>query len=102
MQKSTENDDTLGHGPRRSEPMVPLRAESSLGRRDRNGSRLKLFLEKPAEAGSAPHVARRPVPEEGVAKVHIRIRDAKGLAATSVIGPSKEVAKGSLRVRLSP
>ncbi len=43
-----------------------------------------------------------PLSGGGVAKVHIRIRDPNGagLAATSVIGPSKEAAKSSVRVRL--
>ena len=49
---------TSDEDPRKS--WVPLRTESSLGSGDRNGYWLKPFLEKPAEAGSAPHVARGP------------------------------------------
>ena len=47
-------------------------------------------------------LTRGPSPYGGVAKVHIKIRDANGagLVATSVIGPSKEDAKGRVGVRL--
>ena len=45
------------------ESWMPLRTESRLGSGDRNGSWLKPFLEKPAEAGSASHVTQIPGPE---------------------------------------
>ena len=45
------------------ESWEPLRTETSLRRGDQNGPWLKPFLEKPAEAGSAHHLARIPGPK---------------------------------------